>query len=444
MRKVWILIVLVGVVLGAMLLMARGGPGEWTTSSPEALAAFEKGLEAQMKMYNAEASAYYETALQLDADFVAAKLALMQVRYDNKLHERLAAELAATDLTTLTAREQFLVRYRLARVEGRSKEAEQILKAFLDVYPDDPWGLDAFARLVWDKKSLEKASKVYRRLLAADPNWVLAQNRLGYVAMAQGRFDEAEELFRTYTYIAPDQANPHDSMGELLTVLGRYDEARSELEHALEIKPDFCPSFQNLVEVEILEGRPEEVEPIIQRAEAAGCGGRWVGFVRCEVAFWGDYLAGDYDGPWREERSACVEKLGGRHFLIHRMAALTGRRGKALAVEARYAEGVSFEGREETAEVKFYKGFMYHLKGVRLLAEGDVESAIELMTKADRQFLYWGQDESILKLFNRLNLACAYELAGERRKVKTLLGEVAEVNPPFAGFYGDLLESFRS
>lgn len=444
MRKVWILVVLGAVVLGAMLLMARGGPGEWTTDSPQALAALEKGLESQMKMYNAEAITYYETALQLDADFVAAKLALMRVAYDKKVRERLAAELAAADLAALTAREQFLVRYRLAREEGRSKEAEQILKAFLDAYPEDPWGLDAFANLVWDDKNLEKASQVYRRLLAADPNWVLAQNRLGYVAMAQGRFDEAEELFRTYTYIAPDQANPHDSMGELLTVLGRYDEARSELEHALEIKPDFCPSFRHLIEVEVLEGRPEKVEPIIQRAEAAGCGGWWVGIVRCDVELWQDYLAGDYDGPWREERAACVEKLDGRHFLIHRMAALTGRRGKALAVEARYAEEMKFEGLEETAEIKFYKGFMFHLKGVRLLAEGDLESAVDLMTRADQQFLYWGQDESILKLFNRLNLACAYELSGERRKAKALLGEVAEVNPPFAGFYGDLLESFRS
>ena len=81
MRKVWILVVLAGLVLGAMLLMARGGPGEWTTDSPQALAALEEGLESQMKMYTAEAITYYETALELDADFVAAKLALMQVSF---------------------------------------------------------------------------------------------------------------------------------------------------------------------------------------------------------------------------------------------------------------------------------------------------------------------------------------------------------------------------
>lgn len=444
MRKAWILVALAALVLGAMLLMARSGHGEWTTDSSQALAQLEKGLQAQMKMYDVEAVKHYRQALELDPGFVAAKLALMRVTHDGKELERLAGELATADLTALTAREQFLVRYRLAREEGRAKEAKQILKAFLDTYPEDPWGLDTYANLVWEDKSLEKASKLYRKLLAADPNWVLAQNRLGYVAMAQGRFDEAEELFRTYTYIAPDQANPHDSMGELLTVLGRYDEAREELEKALVIKPDFCASFRHLIEVEILEGNPDEVEPIIARADAANCGGWWIGQVRCEVDLWRDYLERDFDGPWREERAECVEKFNGLHFLIHRMAALTGRFDEAVEVEAAFKEEMVYEGMEETSEIKFFKGFLLHLKGVRLLAEGEIDSAVNLMTQADELFLYWGQDESILKLFNRLNLACAYELSGERRKAKDLLGEVAAVNPPFAGFYGYLLESFRS
>ncbi len=444
MRRIWFLIALAGVALGAIMLMARSGPGEWTTDSSRALAELAKGHDAEMKIYRDEAVKHYRRALELDPDFVAAKLALMRVIHDRDELARLAEELAVADPRPLTAREQFLVRYRLARHEGRSKEARQILKSFLDVYPGDPWGLDAWADLYWSEQNLEKASAVYEKLLAADPNWVLAQNRLGYMAMAQGRFAEAEELFRTYAYIAPDQANPYDSMGELLTVLGRYDEARAQLEEALAIKPDFCASYEHLIEVETLAGRLEAVEPVIERAEAAGCRESWIALARCDLAFWRDYMAGDYDGPWREERSECLEKVGRHHFLIHRMAALSGRFEVAREIEDELAKRIEKGVSEDTAEIKHYKGALLHFQGVRLLAQGETEAAAERLQKADELLLYWGQGESILKLFNRLNLACAYDLAGRRLEAKKLLGEVAEVNPPMAGFYGYLLEAFST
>ena len=442
MRKVWILIAVVGLAFGVMLLLARSQHSEWTTDSSAALAALIEGHEARMKIYEDEAAEHYRRALELDPDFIAANLALMVVSKNKKEREGLAAELAAADLSELTAREQFLVRYRLAREEGRTKEAKQILKAFLEAYPEDPWGLDAYADWFWRDGELVRAQEIYERLLAADPNWVLAQNRLGYLAMAQGRFEDAEELFRTYKYIAPDQANPHDSMGELLTVLGRYDEAREEIGRALEIKPDFCGSYPHLLEVEILRGRPDAADEVLDRAAEAGCGGHWVEDARCENRFWSDYLSGDYESPWREESAECFEKVGEEFFLVHRMAALTGRFDYALEMEERFAEHLRKMGHGETAYSRRLKGIALHLEGVRLMAQGDFGQAAAVMKKADALIEYWGQDEAILKLWNRLNLAAAHDLGGERKAAKLILADVAAVHPPFADFYGYLIESF--
>lgn len=441
MRKIWIFTLLIAVALAAMLLTARTTKGEWTTSSRAALEEYNLGHEARMKLYTADARERFKNALEIDPDFVAAKLALMAYSRGDE-RKRLAEELEETDLNRLTAREQFLVRYHLAQHQGRSKEAGQILKSFLDAYPHDPWGLAAFAGRAWGDQNWDKAEKLYRKLIDIDPNWVEAQNRLAYIAMAQGRFEEAESLLKTYQYVAPDQANPHDSMGELLTLLGRYDEARSELEKAVAIRPDFCASHLHLADVYLLEGRPEDSEPVFERAEEA-CDEKFVEEMRCQSAFWSDYFSGDLDSPWRPERASCREVVGPFFFLIHRMAVLSGRFEEALGIEAVIGERMA-EMNSEGLEAKHLGGLIYHVTGVRLAVQGDPEGAIEQLERADELFYYWGQGEGIAKLFNRLNLAAAHNLAGDEAAARKIVEKVRKVNDKFSVFYDHVREELAS
>ncbi|MDH3744415.1 MAG: tetratricopeptide repeat protein [Acidobacteriota bacterium] len=441
MRKLWIFTILIGAALAAMLLMARTTKAEWTTNSREALQEYNLGHEARMKLYPADAREHFGNALALDSEFVAAKLALMiYSRGDER--KRLAKELEESDLNRLTAREQFLVRYHLAQHEGRDKEAYQALKSFLDAYPHDPWGLAAFAGRAWGEQNWDKAEKLYRKLIDVDPNWVEAQNRLAYIAMAQGRFEEAESLLKTYQYVAPDQANPHDSMGELLTLLGRYDEARSELEQAVSIRPDFCASHLHLADVYLLEGRPEATEPVFERA-AEVCEERFVEEMRCVATFWSDYFSGDLDAPWRPERARCREVVGPFFFLIHRMAVLSGRIDEALGIEAVIRERVA-KMDSGGLEAKHFGGLIHHVTGARLAVQGDPEGAIEELESADELFYYWGQGEGIAKLFNRLNLAAAHELAGDEAAARKIVEKVRKVNDKFSAFYDHVRQELAS
>ncbi|MEJ2582369.1 MAG: hypothetical protein P8127_12175, partial [Acidobacteriota bacterium] len=80
-RWIWIGLATVVVVgLGVTLVAVPSGP-EWTTSSPEALAEFEAGMDAEMKLYKDEAGEHFRRAFELDPDFVVAGLFAMKSFY---------------------------------------------------------------------------------------------------------------------------------------------------------------------------------------------------------------------------------------------------------------------------------------------------------------------------------------------------------------------------
>ena len=438
MRKLLIGLGLVLLLAGGMMLMARRTEPAWTSDSPEALAALERGLAASMKFYGDEAREGYREALEIDPDFVAPKVLMLLNSYSSGGKEEMIDDLRQADPEGLTERERFLVRYVLARhADGGEEEAHEILRDFLEGHPDDPYALATWSIRAWEERDWERAERHYRRLLEVDPNWVSAQNHLGYIAMAQGRFDEAEQLFETYQFIAPDQANPHDSMGELLTVLGRYDEAAAALEKALEVKPDFCASFEHLFSLATLAGDGVAYPEIVARSRES-CGERMAEVLGCFAELWTDYLQRDFEAPWGEDRAKCMKVYVRESFLLHRLAVASGRRETALQLEELVAKRVEKGG----IEVKMSEGFLLHMKGVRAIAEGDFERAVSYLTKADRLLLYWGQGPAVLKMFNQMNLAAALEAAGKPEKAEAVLAKVREVNPDFAGAYPAIRSEF--
>ena len=430
MRKLLIGLAALLLLGGGMMLMARRGEPGWTTASAEALAAFERGLDAQMKYYGLEAREGYLEALDLDPDFVAPKVMLLLHNYTRERKEELLEELRRADAERLTSRERFLVRYVLARQKEDPGEADRIVRGYLEENPDDPYALSACSAQAWEERDWERAETHYRRLLEIDPNWAPAQNHLGYIAMARGRFEEAEELFETYQFIAPDQANPHDSMGELLTVLGRYDEAAASLEKALEIKPDFCASYEHLFALATLAGDGVAYPEIVARSRES-CGEHMAEVLTCFAELWTDYMQRDFDAPWGEDRGDCMKVYVRDTFLLHRLAVIAGREETAQELEELVARRLE----KGDMEAKLSEGFLFHMKGVRAIADNDYETAVSYLGKADRLLLYWGQGPAILKMFNQMNLAAALEGAGEPEKAGAVLARVREVNPRFADAY---------
>ncbi|KAB2968825.1 MAG: tetratricopeptide repeat protein [Thermoanaerobaculia bacterium] len=435
MRKSWLIGIALAIVIGGAIWIEASRREPWTTDSPQALAEYLRGRQAAMKVYQADAAAAYERALELDPSFVAAKLGLLESDRDKNERKRLLDELRGADRSRLTELENFLLDVVFARTDGDEARRREVVEAYLAKHPRDPWALHVASADAWARQDWPSAEARYRRLLEVDPNWLLARNHLGYIAMAQGRFREAEDEFRTYRFAAPDQANPHDSLGELLVLLGRYDEARAELEEALRIRPDFCASYFNLLRIAVLERRPEDVDPLVARIERH-CDERTAAVARCDGTVAKAFLTGDDDAPWRETGEVCETRYQEPDVLLHILALRSGRREEALAMEEKAKKRLAeLEGGFERAKTG-YRVLVSFLEAERLFVEGRFEEAVPKLREVDADSTWWeAEGRGTIKLVARILLYRSLGALGDRAGAEEALARARAVNPDFAAWY---------
>ncbi|HVN32909.1 MAG TPA: tetratricopeptide repeat protein [Thermoanaerobaculaceae bacterium] len=426
-------------IAGAMLLLSGRKP-EWTTSSPQALAEFNKGLDSFQKLYYREASQHFEKAVELDPSFPSAKrfvLATMQRPSTDPEVKKLIADLEKADLSKLTARERFLISYTLADFAKDPAKAQKVLQEYAAKSPNDPFALEALANRAAAQQDWPECRRLLTRLIEVAPNRVTAYNQLGYLEMGLGQFAQSEKMFETYRYIAPDQANPRDSLGELYILIGRYDDARRELEEALRIRPDFCASYEHLVTLALMEGRPEDARAAIDRAEKAeACPAYELKPMRCQLAVWVSFFATDWQGVWQAEKTACADDS--EEFPVMKLwAALrTGRTADGEAIVAKAREDVA--KMKAAPSRRYAEAILAHMEGALLLAQGRPTEAAERFRFADGGLAYRELSLGRFKLINRFVLARALQAAGSGDQADAVLAEAREVNAKFLDRLGAL------
>lgn len=428
----WIAIAALGGVVVILLGRAVMSPGgEWTTSSRAACVELESGLEAYRQLYVEQAIEHYGRALELDPDFVAAKLelaanlALAQPRRSRQL----IREVEEADLTDHTERERFLAGYYIALFRGEPEVALERLDEYLEDHPLDPYVLNIKATLEWQEGDLAEAERLNLRLLEISPDWVLAYNQLGYGAMARGQFTEAEEYFTSYRYIAPDQANPHDSLAELYIVIGRWDDADASLMQAQAVREDFMPAAQHLTLVRSLAEdfagarRAIESNQSLTHVERAA--------LKCDV------LMAELETEGREtelieEGLECVELRGGFRLgplASHRVACRIGDWSAAGLLQARVRRMLTRSDLESPVRPGDVRAALAHMEGVRLALRGQLEDAEAVLEAADRSCGFTNAEIGIFKLTNRVLLAEVLLAQGREGEGHRLLNQVESINP---------------
>jgi Flp pilus assembly protein TadD len=93
---------------------------------------------------------------------------------------------------------------------------------------------------------LIEAERIYRQVLAIDPNNADCLHLLGMVAFQSGRHGEAVELIREAISIHKMGASYHSNLGNVLQTQGRLDEAEASFRQALELKPELAEVHLNL------------------------------------------------------------------------------------------------------------------------------------------------------------------------------------------------------
>jgi Flp pilus assembly protein TadD len=435
-RWIWLAVTAVIVIGIGVTLVALPGGREWTTDSPEALAAFEAGMAAQKKLYWEDAAEHFARAAELDPDFVVAKLMCVsqKMEQDKEGGQALLDEVLATDTSALTLREQYFVERARANHEDRGEDIPKIIDEYLAKIPDDPYVLNDKAQWAFSHGDFAEAEPLYQRLVEIAPNWVIGYNQLGYINMSEGRFAEAEERFKSYRFIAPDQANPHDSLGELYIALGRNREAEESFEKAIEKKPNFWPAYEHLVLLRSYNGDLEGADAAIERAQAAGMPEDYVKGLTCHDRFMGLRNT----ASWREilelaENSECVTKdtVNYAKTMTHLAACELGDWDKAREIESSAEEMLAsleekgYSGRN----VEMLSAAIDHLQGVRLALQGDYGEAETLLRHADEGLTYIEAGSAIFKLYNRTVLAELLLADGQDTEAHSLLAKMRGVNP---------------
>ncbi|MCK5376167.1 MAG: tetratricopeptide repeat protein [Acidobacteria bacterium] len=443
-RGMWLAIAALVVIAAGVTLVALPRGPEWTTSSPEALVEFEAAMDAEMKLYHAEAREHFRRAYELDPDFQYAKLKYSNlVRWEEKDEDRakqMVEEVLATDTSKLTPREQFLIERARAYHDERSEDIPKMVDEYLARYPNDPHILNQKALTTWQNGEFEEAERLYQRLIEISPNWVIAYNQLGYITMTQGRFAEAEEYFKSYRFIAPDQANPHDSLGELFITLGRYDEAEETLEKAIEIKPDFWASYQHLALMKAFTGDIEGTRAIIERATAAEMSEQMVLGLDCLAR----YAELAQKEAWQqildERESGCIKgfKEGYAAVTTHLAASRLGEWEVAQAIEDEAAEILKkLEEYGDEKKTMVLAGAINHMEGVRLAIQGDLLGAEERLRAADKRLTFVEAGTGWYKLYNRMFLVETLLAEGKDAEAHQLLSKVRGVNPTMVAEFED-------
>ncbi|MEM7049764.1 MAG: tetratricopeptide repeat protein [Acidobacteriota bacterium] len=408
----------------AIAVTARDPAPAWSTVSEEAMAAFEAGLQAQMKLYTAESNEHFRRAVEIDPDFVGAKLAWWWNVRGSETAKKLKQEIEAVDLTTLTPREVVLVRYRLAEDQKDQETADRVLAEYLERYPDDPFVFKIECQKRWDQQRFLEAEECYRRLIADDPNWVMAQNLLGYLAMSRGDFRAAEEQFTIYRYLAPDQANPHDSMGELLALTGRFDEAAENFRRAIEVRQDFCPAWGHLVESYLLAGSHDEA----RRAIEAGLDSEYCRqFYRdinpqCFVDLDERFALADWKAVWQlADDPACPDLPRFSPVPFFRAALALDRREDAKELREMIA-GYKSDPGEPSDLIPF-------LEAIELDFDGDPAAAEPLLAAIDDRLHYWSLQSGTFKVAVKIQHAKVLRQLGREDEANARLAEARRVNP---------------
>jgi tetratricopeptide (TPR) repeat protein len=436
-RKIWLGLAVVIVAAAAFILNALPKDSEWTTSSPEARAEFSAAVDAQMKLYRNDVRAHLERALELDPDFVMAKLYLAdQLKMDDDGESaRLWNDVMSADQSKLSERERVYINRARAMQEKRYADSDAMLDAYLADHPNDPFLLHQKALVLWMTGEFDEAEKLNRRLIEIAPNWVIAYNQLGYIAMSQGRFVEAEEYFTSYRFVAPDQANPHDSLAELYIMIGRYEEAETSLYRSIEIKPDFWNAYDHLAMTMMMINDFAGAEDALAMAEEVGeIPDFWKTGIDCLIRI--AELA--HNEQYREllevqeENPECFKGHSKAHgsVTVHRAASLLGEWEIAEVIEKDYAAIIDkMKDNGDERDKPDVVGALAHLQGVRLAVQGDLEGAIERFKVADESMTYIQADNGLFKLYNRLFLVETLFASGMDGKAHKVLSKVRSVNP---------------
>ena len=108
------------------------------------------------------------------------------------------------------------------------------------------------------REDWSQAKRLYRKFAAAAPGHAPTYQRLGLIALREGRAEKAIDEFRHSLAIEPSDPVCLNNLGNVLRELGRIQESISAYRQALRCQPDYPSALYNLAGTLALQGEHAE------------------------------------------------------------------------------------------------------------------------------------------------------------------------------------------
>jgi predicted O-linked N-acetylglucosamine transferase (SPINDLY family) len=141
---------------------------------------------------------------------------------------------------------------------GRLREAERLYRQILAVQPDHFNAMHLLGVIAHKTGRNADAVQLIRRAIALAPDFAAAHSNLGAALKAQGELDEAIAAYRRAIALKPAMPETHNELGNALAAKGLMDEAVAAYHQAIGLNPKFAEAHNNLGIALARGGHPDE------------------------------------------------------------------------------------------------------------------------------------------------------------------------------------------
>ncbi|MGB0009060.1 MAG: tetratricopeptide repeat protein [Candidatus Sulfotelmatobacter sp.] len=228
-----------------------------TTSSAQARALYQKGMEDYENLYLERCNDDWRAAVKEDPNLAVAWAWIAFNSTDPK-EVSAAREKAKALAPKLTPGEQLMIAWIAKVQEGDYIGGISAMNDMLEMYPKDKHLFYLAGNWLMGEEGADQAGRMMEKALALDKNFPPALNDLAYVDARNREFAKAFAAMDRYVALLPKEPNPQDSYGELLRMSGNFEGSLQHYRAALKIDPDFVTSQVGLGDTYALMGNQEQ------------------------------------------------------------------------------------------------------------------------------------------------------------------------------------------
>jgi tetratricopeptide (TPR) repeat protein len=173
-----------------------------------------------------------------------------------------------TNTTTTVSLQQALDLAVQHHQAGRLRDAEKIYRQILASDPDNPHALHLLGVLMSQSGRGDLAVEYIRRAIAQNPTAAQYQNNLGAALMSAGRIADAVDTYQRVLVLQPELPEAHANLGIALMRMGKFARAAEYLQFAVKARPTDFKFLDSLGSALSQDNRQEEAIEVLRRALA--------------------------------------------------------------------------------------------------------------------------------------------------------------------------------